>query len=140
MVATASKNAQELGFAQAVKFECANAEKLPFPDNHFDFVVSTLSMHHWFNPPACFREICRVLKKNGEAYIYDLRKDTPEDIDAQVQKKYGWLQAFLFLKIVRLHSALTMKEAEAILSSIDTGFSKKGVQAMGVLLRLQMVK
>jgi len=46
---------------------------LPFPDESFDLVVSTLSMHHWADPPAGLAEIGRVLRPDGRAVIWDFR-------------------------------------------------------------------
>jgi SAM-dependent methyltransferase len=48
---------------------------LPFPDGNLDFVVSTLSLHHWPNPAQAFQEIYRVLKPGGQFLVFDLRRD-----------------------------------------------------------------
>lgn len=37
----------ELGELPNVRLEVAYAERLPFPDAHFDLIVSTVSFHHW---------------------------------------------------------------------------------------------
>ena len=140
MVELARKKAQELGLSNRVKFEVANAARLPFEDGSFDFIVSTLSMHHWSNPLACFNEIYRVLKNNAEANIFDLRRDTTEEVNAEVRKKYGWFLSFLLLKFVRAHSSMTLKQAEDILSSVDAPFSKKSAHGRGIILSLQVVK
>ena len=140
MIEIARKKAEELGLSNRVKFEVANASSLPFEDGYFDFVVSTLSLHHWSDPAACFKEIHRVLKTNGQAYVYDVRRDTTEDVNARFKEKYGPFLSFLFLRIVRAHSSMTLKKAEEILSSIQAGFSKKSVQGKGVILRLEMIK
>jgi ubiquinone/menaquinone biosynthesis C-methylase UbiE len=100
----------------------------------------TLSLHHWSNPPACFKEIYRILKNNGQANIFDLRRDTTKEVDAEVKKKYGWFLSFLLLKFVRAHSSMRLKQAEDILSSVDAPFSKKSVQGTGIVLNLQVVK
>ena len=50
---------------------------LPFPDNTFDLVVSTLSIHHWHNPAKGIRECLRVTVPGGRCWIYDLRTDVP---------------------------------------------------------------
>ena len=140
MIDMAKKKAQELGISNRVTFEGANAASLPFEDGSFDFVVSTLSMHHWHDPRECFKEIYRVLKNNGEANIFDLRRDTTEEVNAEIRKKYGWFLSFLLLKFVRAHSSMTLKQAEDILSSVDAPFSKKSAQGRGVVLNLQVIK
>jgi SAM-dependent methyltransferase len=56
-----------------LRFEVGDASSLPFETDSFDFVVSTLSLHHWADPAAGFAEISRVLRPGGTAFIYDLR-------------------------------------------------------------------
>jgi len=140
MVEIANNNAQGAGLSGRIKFKLANAGSLPFEDGYFDLIVSTLSLHHWSDPARCINEIYRVLKKNGEAYIYDLRRDTPEEVNASFRTRYGWFLSFLFLKIVRLHSSITLKEAEKLLSSHKAGFSKQDIQEKEILLGLHMLK
>ncbi len=48
------------------------AEKLPFPDASFDFVVSRFSAHHWGNMAAGVAEAHRVLKPGGRAIFMDV--------------------------------------------------------------------
>ena len=52
-----------------VKICNENAEKLTFDDNFFDHVHCSGVIHHTENPNECYREISRVLKKNGTAVI-----------------------------------------------------------------------
>lgn len=49
------------------------SEALPVADGSVDLVVSTLASHHWDDPVAAFREIARVLRPDGEAWIDDVR-------------------------------------------------------------------
>ena len=140
MIKIANKNAEELGFSNRVKFKVANAASLPFENEYFDFVISTLSLHHWAKPAEYIKEIHRVLKKNGQAYIYDIWKDTPREIDEQVRKKYGWFLSFLFLSVVRSHSSITLKEAQGILSSLEVSFAEKSTQTKGAVLKLKFLK
>lgn len=46
---------------------------LPFDDQTFDLVVSSLSLHHWGDPAAGGAELVRVLRSGGEIRIYDVR-------------------------------------------------------------------
>lgn len=46
------------------------------PEAHrteLDRVVSTLSLHHWADPPAILRELHRVLRPSGSVILYDVR-------------------------------------------------------------------
>lgn len=47
-----------------------NAEKLLFPDQHFDRVVSTCLLHHVDNPEAVMNEFNRVLSREGVGTIF----------------------------------------------------------------------
>jgi ubiquinone/menaquinone biosynthesis C-methylase UbiE len=140
MIDIANKNASDLGLSNRVKFQVANVSNLPFDDGFFDLIISTLSFHHWLDPLACFKEIHRVLKKNGEVHIYDLRRDTSKEVNGEVKKRYGWFLAFLFLAIVRAHSSITLKQAVEVLSTLKLDFSQKSVDEKGIILKLQLVK
>lgn len=45
------------------------AEALPFPAEHFDLVLSTMSFHHWADPARGLAEIHRVLTPGGTAVV-----------------------------------------------------------------------
>ena len=55
------------------EFLVADVATLAFPDESFDLVVSTLSMHHWADPAAGLTEIGRVLRPGAQALIWDVR-------------------------------------------------------------------
>jgi ubiquinone/menaquinone biosynthesis C-methylase UbiE len=139
MVEMAIRKSRELGFFQRVKFQVASAGSLPFEQGYFDLAVSSLSLHHWLKPAEYLKEISRVLKENGKVYIYELRKNIPKEVRAQLQKKYGWLLAFIFVKVARIHS-ISLGEAERIISSLGAEFSGKSVREEGVLLKFEMIK
>ena len=48
------------------KFIIADMHKLPFENNEFDFVYSSLAIHYSENPEIVYKEIYRILKVNGE--------------------------------------------------------------------------
>ena len=48
------------------EFIVGDMHKLPFEDNSFDFVYSSLAIHYSDNPESVYKEIYRVLKTNGE--------------------------------------------------------------------------
>ena len=52
----------------------ADAEKLPFQDNTFDFVICLDVLEHLSSPRECISEICRTLKQGGKALVYAISK------------------------------------------------------------------
>ncbi len=53
----------------------ADVRELPFSNDAFDLVVSTISMHHWRDPARGIKECLRVIAPGGRCWIYDLRSD-----------------------------------------------------------------
>lgn len=47
------------------------AEKLEFPDNFFDYVLMSSSLHHFQNSEKALKEAWRVLKKDGLLHVND---------------------------------------------------------------------
>jgi ubiquinone/menaquinone biosynthesis C-methylase UbiE len=63
----AMKARVDVGFAEAV------VERMPFPDGHFDVVLSTMMLHHLPGPARsqCLQETVRVLKPGGRLLVVD---------------------------------------------------------------------
>jgi ubiquinone/menaquinone biosynthesis C-methylase UbiE len=57
-----------------LNFEVAGAESIPYPDNHFDHAVSSVSFSFWSDPQIGLAEVRRVLKPGGGLYILDVCK------------------------------------------------------------------
>jgi ubiquinone/menaquinone biosynthesis C-methylase UbiE len=140
MVAIASKNAQKAGLERRVQFKFGSAEKIPFEDKSFDLIISTLSFHHWARPEKCFQEIHRALKPGGEAWIYEIRQDVPEEAKQQLRKSYGWFLTFLVLYVVRLHSSVKLQRFKELCTVCKDNFSKIETEEKGITMKLRMVK
>jgi demethylmenaquinone methyltransferase/2-methoxy-6-polyprenyl-1,4-benzoquinol methylase/phosphoethanolamine N-methyltransferase len=71
MVAVARKNAAQARIP--VSFEVASVDALPFPDGHFDVVLTSLVLHHLPDDMKArgFAEIRRVLKPGGRFLAVD---------------------------------------------------------------------
>jgi ubiquinone/menaquinone biosynthesis C-methylase UbiE len=72
MVAEARRAAAAAG-ASRVTFTVADVAALPFMDDTFDLIVSSMSLHHWADPAAGVHELRRVLRPGGRMWIYDAR-------------------------------------------------------------------
>ncbi len=74
MIARARKKALEAGVE--ITFTEGAVEELPFPDQRFDVVLSTLMLHHLAaaGREQCAREVRRVLKRGGRVLMVDFGK------------------------------------------------------------------
>lgn len=71
MVAAAQRNLRSTGGRATARV--GDVTDLPFPDESFDLIVSSLSLHHWDDPAAAAGELARVLRPGGRLQIYDFR-------------------------------------------------------------------
>lgn len=70
----------ELEGINNLRFVSYDGMDFPFDDNSFDIVISRYALHHFPAIHDTFREISRVLKKNG---IFFLSDPTPNDDDIE---------------------------------------------------------
>jgi ubiquinone/menaquinone biosynthesis C-methylase UbiE len=135
MVAKAKENVAGI---ESIEIKQGNADSIPFPDNSFDIVVSTASIHHWKQPTVGLNEAYRVLKKGGFALIYDLVRDTPQSIFDDYKNKFGKLKMTLFW----LHSFeepfYTQQSFQALAAS--TSFGNCQSKFLGLLFCLILKK
>jgi len=68
MIETARKLADD----SRIRFATATAERLPFPQETFDLVVTTTSFDHWADQRAGLAECFRVLVPGGRLVLIDL--------------------------------------------------------------------
>ena len=104
------------GLAPRVSFETADARAMPFPDDHFDGVISYGSLHHWSEPELVFNEINRVRKPGGVIYVADLRRD-------QARMPLWFLYA-----MVRLRAGKRM--ASEMINSVNSAYTPPEIAAI----------
>jgi len=71
MVAKAQKKARKANLK--INFRIASVNELPYPDNHFDLIISSLMFHHLpvDVKKQGLKEIYRILKEEGRFFLCD---------------------------------------------------------------------
>lgn len=62
------------GIVSNVRFVQANAECLPFPDNHFDLITIAFGLRNVTDKDAALRSMYRVLKPGGRLLVLEFSK------------------------------------------------------------------
>ena len=62
-----------------------DAEKLPFPDNHFDVVTVAFGLRNMTHKDAALKEMNRVLKPRGKLLVLEFSK-----VAKPLRKAYDW--------------------------------------------------
>jgi len=62
-----------------------DAEKLPFPDGHFDLVSVAFGLRNMTHKDLALKEMCRVLKPGGKLLVLEFSK-----VAKPLQKFYDW--------------------------------------------------
>jgi ubiquinone/menaquinone biosynthesis C-methylase UbiE len=71
-----------------VSFSVADAEALPFPDNSFDTVVSSLSTCTFPDPVAALKEMARVCRTDGKILLLEHGRSDREQV-ARWQERHA---------------------------------------------------
>lgn len=68
------KLAQVPNYGATLQFNCADAQALPYPNNHFDAVVIAYGIRNIAVPRNCLDEVYRVLRPGGRLGIVELTR------------------------------------------------------------------
>lgn len=91
---------------------------MAFEDNVFDVIVSFGVLHHLSTLTRAFSEIRRVLKERGEAFLYDLRKNPPQEVVTEIADGMSPSHKRCFL--------------ESVKEGLDVSYIEAVVQGLGV--------
>jgi ubiquinone/menaquinone biosynthesis C-methylase UbiE len=120
MIELARRHAAESPAAGRLHFEVADVARLPFPDDHFDAVLSSGSIKHWPDQDAALREIHRVLVPGGRAFIGEMnRLAPPAAIATQRVRLRHW-----FFRLIYPHvfaKAMSPEEARRVFAASPFG-------------------
>jgi ubiquinone/menaquinone biosynthesis C-methylase UbiE len=113
MIELARAHAAESPARERLHFEVADVTRLPFPDAHFDAVLSSGSIKHWPDAQAGLRELHRVLAPGGLAFIGEMNRLAPPDAVARHRKLIRhWFFHLIYPRVFR--KGLTPDEARAV--------------------------
>jgi len=111
------RQAQASNPGGAIQFQQAMAEELPFPDESFDLVFSTMTFHHWGDQSRGIAEIARVLTPGGRWLLAEFVAS-------------GFVG--LIRKVVRLHQFPERADLQELLSMSGLNLvSEARVQGLG---------
>jgi ubiquinone/menaquinone biosynthesis C-methylase UbiE len=91
---------------------------IAFEDNVFDTIVSFGALHHLSTITKAFSEIRRVLKERGEAFLYDLRKNPPQEVVTEMADGMSPPHKRCFI--------------ESVKEGLDVSYMEAIVQGLGV--------
>ncbi len=87
MLKVGKLNVDAFNYSSNIKLEIVDAKKLPYPDKHFDAVISNSLLHHIPDPLPVLKEINRVSKCKAGILIRDLiRPDSLAIVENFVQQ------------------------------------------------------
>jgi ubiquinone/menaquinone biosynthesis C-methylase UbiE len=143
LIRMARANAGKAGFSDRLSFEVGNSAKLQYDNESFDMVISTGMLHSLRDPVAVFKEIHRVLKKGGNAWIYDPANVTT-DIDKNKWKESLNRRERLFLwlfKLIGLHKPIATYTRKQVVPMIEaTDFASYQIEEKNEEIRIKLRK
>lgn len=137
MLAQAGAAAREAGVA--LELTRQDVHRMDFPDAMADIVTSRSTVHHWHDPARAFREIFRILKPGGIAFICDIRRDAP----AAAVDEFNRLRAAAGLPPSVLDEKYTVAELEQFCRAADLEAharfftTDQGLFALGVTVTIE---
>jgi len=87
-----NKNFKTSDFAdyQHIDYKNIDAHNTNFKDNSFDYVIASHTLHHISYPLRFFREMHRILKKDGKLIIHEIYMSLLFQIIMVIMKHEGW--------------------------------------------------
>lgn len=86
----AIEKASESFSEPTIRFERADASAMPFPDNRFDTVALSNSLHHMEDLEAVLSEIRRVVIPGGQLILFEMHSNDPNPASRNAIDLHLW--------------------------------------------------
>jgi ubiquinone/menaquinone biosynthesis C-methylase UbiE len=143
LIHMAQANASKAGLSGQLRFEIGNAANLRFDDDVFDMVLSTGMLHSLKDPERALKEIYRVLKKGGQAWVFDPAK-VASDVDRakwKVSLSFGDKFFLRLFKLLGLHKSIATYRRDEVLPMIEaSGFKDFQLEEYDNEIRIKLKK
>ena len=118
MLKLGETNIIDADVAGNISLHLVDAKQPPFPDNHFDMVITNTVIHHIPDPMPFLKEVNRVVKTNAAILIRDLIRPEHQKAVDMLVKKYAADCTDHQRKLFQdsLMAAFTLEEVEAMLA------------------------
>ena len=90
-IAEGSNQAAQLG--ERVKFEKADVQQIPYPDNSFDVAINLNMVHLVEDPISMLNEMERILKPGGFLFIADLKRSWLGILEKEIKSSFTLSEA-----------------------------------------------
>ncbi len=130
LVQAAEARIHASGLGVQAKVVHGDPTDIPFPDGSFDRVVSFRGFRRAGPPEKILEEIYRVLKPGGMAWLYDFRKETPEEAWNMVREKLPLLQRAIFDSVVMASWGSAYNDAQIDLYGAESPFKKVAIEPL----------
>lgn len=101
---------------KGVRYIRGNVLNVPFKDNYFDFVFCNGVLHHSIDTLKGIKEIYRVLKKGGSAWLYIYGKAKVWEMIDKIRRKLSYKDSITFQNVLQLY--LIPKNKQFLLTDI----------------------
>jgi ubiquinone/menaquinone biosynthesis C-methylase UbiE len=143
LIQMANINAKKAGVSDSVSFEVGNAANLRYNNEAFDMVISTGMLHSLKNPINVLIEINRVLKKGGEAWIYDPARIIQFIDQKKWKASLNFPERFFlwFFGLLGLHKPIAVYRRDQVIPMIEAaGFKTHTIEEGQAEIRMKLKK
>ncbi|MDC0663184.1 bifunctional demethylmenaquinone methyltransferase/2-methoxy-6-polyprenyl-1,4-benzoquinol methylase UbiE [Marinobacter sp. SS21] len=120
------------GYAGNIEYVQADAERLPFPDNHFNAVSIAFGLRNVTDKDQALRDMTRVLKPGGKLMVLEFSKPT-NPLLSKIYDNYSFNALPLMGQLIAGDSASYQYLAESIRMHPDQETLKAMMDAAGLV-------